>query len=444
MNLMEVTSGLPEFALQRQRFKQVSQQKCPPGTSSSGKVTSYSSKNQTKCAPCEDGTYTEEENFLRECRKCYGHCTGNSVQTVPCTRTTNRKCECARHHYCATEDTTRCEQCKQCGDKQLLFPGKEDYYKQACQPCHPGTFLNTTQPPRCQPHTNCTVLGKTLHTEGNSTADNYCIDASTTIGLKPVLCIPKKVKKCECPLGHYCARCGHKKPLLPDYVNQVCQPCPPGTFLNITQRLTCQRHTNCTDLGMTLHTEGNSTADNDCVAPPPESQQQNDENSFSSYMAWIVVPLCILCAVLIVRSSLCKISNKQGIGMLVKLKFICICGSKSDLYKSGNDETEISVETVPETGEQCVDDSKPTTVMMPLISTKETEAPTLEYKSAFLDIETVSGVVHTKDSADDDIPFPVQENGRNSNCYYPIEEQSRKQYCQPVMMEAKYGTQTSL
>ncbi|XP_041061747.1 tumor necrosis factor receptor superfamily member 9a [Carcharodon carcharias] len=441
-DLIKATSGPSKLTSE---FKhQVSLQKCPPGKY---KVLSYPSKNQMKCAPCEEGTYTEKENSLTECRKCYGRCTGNSVQTVPCTSTTNRKCECAPHHYCTTEDPIKCEQCKKCGDKKQNFPDKEDYYKQACRPCPPGTFLNTTQSLGCQPHTNCTDKGKILHTKGNSTADNHCVDSPSSKNGGNVSCIPTTDKKCQCPLGHYCAICGDGKKIPSDqgsYQSQVCESCPPGTFLTITQK--CQPYANCTQLGMTLKAEGNSTVDNDCVGPPKSLNRKGNSSTLS--MIWIVFPLSILCVIIIVRSSLCRISNKQGIGMLVKLKFICICGIKSDLYKGGDNEPEIDAATVPEIGELCADsiipESKPSAVMVPLISIKKTEAPTLKYNSEILDIETVSAVVHPKDNAEDNIPFPVQENGRNSKTYYPIEEQCQKQYNQSVTMEAKGGTPTSL
>ncbi|GCC34150.1 hypothetical protein chiPu_0012623 [Chiloscyllium punctatum] len=253
--------------------------------------SSYSSNDQTQCAPCEEGTYTEKENSLKECRKCYGPCTGNSIETVQCTPTTNRKCECDFHYYCVTDDPAKCEHCRACGDKKPLLSGK----------------------------------------------------------------------------------------------------------------------------------------------------------SFTSFMVWIVVPLAILCVIITMRTSLCKVSKKQGIGMLVKLKFICICGVKSDIYKGSRDEAEINAGAVPEAEEQCLNglnsDSKPATAMMPLISNKTNEAPM--YKSDILDIETVSVVVHPKDSTEDNIPFPVQENGRNSNTYYPIEEQNQKQYSEPVTMGSKNSTQTS-
>ncbi|GCB65987.1 hypothetical protein scyTo_0004889 [Scyliorhinus torazame] len=165
-------------------------------------------------------------------------------------------------------------------------------------------------------------------------------------------------------------------------------------------------------------------------------------------MLWIVVPLFLLCIIAIVRSSLCRIPNKQGIGMLVKLKFICICGIKSDLYKGRDNDPGISAMTVPEIGEPCADgnssEPKHLAVMMPLINNKKTETPTLENKSEILDSGTVAVVVHSKDNAEDNIPFPVQENGRYSNTYYPIEEQSQKQYSQSIMIETKDMTQSSL
>ncbi|XP_048470817.1 uncharacterized protein LOC109936799 [Rhincodon typus] len=426
----------------------VSQQKCPPGkykVSSS----SYSSKSQIQCAPCEEGTYTEKENSLKECRKCYGPCTGNSIETVQCSPTTNRKCECDSHYYCITDDPAKCEHCKVCGDKKPMLSDKEDYYKRTCQPCPPGTFLNTTQKLKCQPHTNCTALGKILHTKGNSTADNYCVELLSTRGGN-VSCITKNDKKCQCPLGYYCAVCGDGKNLPLDkqhYQKAICKPCPPGSFRNNTQRLKCQPHTNCTLLGMTVYIEGNSTVDNYCTDPPllPNIEPWKKRNSLTSFMVWILISLAILCVIITVRSSLCKVSKKQGIGMLVKLKFICICGVKGDIYKGSDDEAEINAGTLPEAEEQHVNginsDSKSATAMMPLLSNKMTEAPT--YKYDILDIETVSAVVDPKVSTEDSIPFPVQENGRNSNTYYPIEEQNQKQYNEPVTMGNKNSAQTS-
>ncbi|XP_060707953.1 tumor necrosis factor receptor superfamily member 9a [Hemiscyllium ocellatum] len=443
------TSGLPKFITEHQRFKyQVSQHKCPPGTYKVSS-SSYSSNGQTQCARCEEGTYTEKENSLKECRKCYGPCTGNSIETVQCTPTTNRKCECDFHYYCVTDDPAKCEHCKECGDKKPMLSDKEDYYKQACQPCPPGTFLNTTPKLKCQPHTNCTDLGKILHTRGNSTADNSCVESLST-GEGNVSCITKNDKKCECPLGYYCAVCGDGKNLPLDkqhHQKEMCQPCPPGSFRNITQRLKCQPHTNCSLLGKMLYNEGNSTVDNYCINPhlPVKNPTWKERKSFTSYMVWIVVPLAILCVIITMRTSLCKVSKKQGIGMLVKLKFICICGVKSDIYKGSTDEAEINAGAVPEAEKQCLNglnsDSKPATAMMPLISNKTNKAPM--YKSDIFDIETVSVVVHPKDSTEDNIPFPVQENGRNSNTYYPIEEQNQKQYSEPVTMGSKNSTQTS-
>ncbi|XP_072333744.1 uncharacterized protein [Scyliorhinus torazame] len=203
-------------------------------------------------------------------------------------------------------------------------------------------------------------------------------------------------------------------------------------------------------LGMALHTEGNSTVDNYCADSLilPAEQLQKKRRSLISVMLWIVVPLFLLCIIAIVRSSLCRIPNKQGIGMLVKLKFICICGIKSDLYKGRDNDPGISAMTVPEIGEPCADgnssEPKHLAVMMPLINNKKTETPTLENKSEILDSGTVAVVVHSKDNAEDNIPFPVQENGRYSNTYYPIEEQSQKQYSQSIMIETKDMTQSSL
>ncbi|XP_072101242.1 tumor necrosis factor receptor superfamily member 11B-like [Mobula birostris] len=173
----------------------VSQKKCPPGEY---RGKSDPRKNQTRCVPCKPGTYTEEENSLSRCLKCFGPCRGYSVETVACNKTTNRKCECPFQYYCATEDVTKCEHCVKCDSgngpsKVLFFQGSEIHYREACQTCSSGTFRNTTHMHKCQPHTNCTALGMILRYKGNSTSDNLC-ESETNI-LQPK--ISKKLSSTE-------------------------------------------------------------------------------------------------------------------------------------------------------------------------------------------------------------------------------------------------------
>ncbi|XP_072888599.1 tumor necrosis factor receptor superfamily member 3-like [Hemitrygon akajei] len=280
--------------------------------------------------------------------------TGFSVQTVACNKTTNRKCECAFQYYCATEDVTKCEHCVKCDSGNGPPKGNEIHYREACQTCSSGTFRNTTQMRKCQPHTNCTALGMILRYKGNSTSDNLCEDKSH----KVLLTTSKKLK-----------------------------------------------------------------------------------NSVNLYMVLIMVVMTILCILVILRSSQCNTSNIREIGMLIKLRFICICDTEGTHDKCDDNEEETKLKTAPETGravDGSISEAKPR-ILMAMMSTDETEAPTMEYRSEILDIETMPGIGSTEDN----IPFPVQENGRNSNTYYPIEEQNQKQYYQPVMTEAKSGIQAS-
>ncbi|XP_069774581.1 tumor necrosis factor receptor superfamily member 11B-like isoform X2 [Narcine bancroftii] len=306
---------------------------CPPGKY---KVNSNTNENQPNCAPCKDETYTEKENTLPECRRCYGPCIGGSVQKVPCSRTTNRKCECPFHHYCATEDVTNCEFCKKCDITNGPPKGIEEHFRQACQPCSSGTFLNISYALKCQPHTNCTALGMILRIKGNSTVDNYCV------------------------------------------VNSV-----------------------------------------------ENSSQINITSSFRAYPLWIIIILCTLCVVALISSRI-KPSHKREIGMLKKLRFICICDMESTFGKSGGNDEETKLKAVPETGgrvDGSISYSKPRMLIV-LQSANGAESPTIEYRSEILDIETMSGI----GSIEDNIPFPVQENGRNSNTNYPTEEQNNKTF----------------
>ncbi|XP_007900338.1 tumor necrosis factor receptor superfamily member 3-like isoform X2 [Callorhinchus milii] len=316
--------------------------------------------NQGKCERCDPETYTEMNNSLSECRKCYGPCEGNIVETVECTPKTNRKCECPPQYYCLTEDKTKCERCQKCQDKKKHFSEHQRiHYNEACQLCPSGTFQNITGiMQRCQPHTNCTNLGKILHIIGNSSADNHCISPSSS-----------------------------------------------------------------------------------STPTPSTNQYLPPSKSFSSfYIMWPLVFLFMLCIVILMKTKSCQIvRKKQGLGVLVKLKFICICGTKSDLNTNNNPGVEQREGMATGEGLPCEDegfsDLKP-----PLPTTNESEIP--QFKTEIIDIETVADSVHTKRSIEENIPFPVQENGRNSNIYYPIEEQGRKQYCQLTMLDTKCATQT--
>ncbi|XP_059807635.1 uncharacterized protein LOC132381947 [Hypanus sabinus] len=195
---------------------------------------------------------------------------------------------------------------------------------------------------------------------------------------------------------------------------------------------------------MILRYKGNSTSDNLCEDKIHEvllTTSKKLKNSVNLYMVLIMVVMTILCILVILRSSRCNTSNIREIGMLVKLRFICICDTEGTHGKCDDNEEETKLKTAPETGravDGSISEAKPR-ILMAMMSTDETEAPTMEYRSEILDIETMPGIGGTEDN----IPFPVQENGRNSNTYYPIEEQNQKQYYQPVMTEAKSGTQAS-
>ncbi|KAJ8339229.1 hypothetical protein SKAU_G00360150 [Synaphobranchus kaupii] len=63
------------------------------------------------CAPCEPGTYTEHATGMNRCLTCTS-CHMDQEETVPCTQTQNRQCQCRRGSFCETDKP--CEVCKKC------------------------------------------------------------------------------------------------------------------------------------------------------------------------------------------------------------------------------------------------------------------------------------------------------------------------------------------
>ncbi|KAM4635058.1 tumor necrosis factor receptor superfamily, member a [Polymixia lowei] len=86
---------------------------------------------QGTCLPCEHGqTYTEHSNGMNRCLPCT-HCRTDEIETLPCTSTTDTKCQCRPGTFCVPDQA--CEVCKRCAKCKT---GEEEVKK--CTP-----FSNT-------------------------------------------------------------------------------------------------------------------------------------------------------------------------------------------------------------------------------------------------------------------------------------------------------------
>ncbi|XP_069369884.1 tumor necrosis factor receptor superfamily member 10B-like [Paralichthys olivaceus] len=84
-------------------------------------------QEQGTCLPCEHGqTYTAHSNGMNRCLPCT-HCRLDEIETVPCSTTTDTKCQCKQGTFCVPEQA--CEVCKRCAKCK---PGEEEVKK--CTP----------------------------------------------------------------------------------------------------------------------------------------------------------------------------------------------------------------------------------------------------------------------------------------------------------------------
>ncbi|XP_051844483.1 tumor necrosis factor receptor superfamily member 1B isoform X1 [Antechinus flavipes] len=147
--------------------------KCPPGQ----RVLQFCTTNSnTVCGDCEEDTYTEVWNWIRECHSCRRRCNRDLVETQNCTRKENRMCGCKSGFFCVTGNPGTCLQCL----KFAKCPKGSGVAKQGtsnsnvkCAPCGPGTFSDTiSSTDTCKPHRVC----HSVAVPGNATSDAICSD----------------------------------------------------------------------------------------------------------------------------------------------------------------------------------------------------------------------------------------------------------------------------
>uniref|UniRef100_A0A8C5KLM4 Tumor necrosis factor receptor superfamily, member 9 n=1 Tax=Jaculus jaculus TaxID=51337 RepID=A0A8C5KLM4_JACJA len=151
--------------LERTRSVKDSCDKCEAGT--------FCEKSQgPSCTPCPPESYSST-NGQRTCDICK-RCEGIFQIKKPCSSTSNAQCECISGYHCLGSECSRCE--PDCRPGQGLT-------KDGCKDCYVGTF-NDQKGGICQPWTNCSLNGTTVHMNGTKIKDVVC--GSTTKHVSPL------------------------------------------------------------------------------------------------------------------------------------------------------------------------------------------------------------------------------------------------------------------
>lgn len=110
-------------------------------------------KEDTKCAPCPQGTVSLSEDLL-PCKAC-ARCPRGIPTLAQCSAAQDTQCECDKGYFFFS-DYELCVPCSQCGRGEGVVRECGPRGNTLCQKCGPGTYseeLRTTKP--CQTCTRC-------------------------------------------------------------------------------------------------------------------------------------------------------------------------------------------------------------------------------------------------------------------------------------------------
>nr|XP_023648470.1 tumor necrosis factor receptor superfamily member 14-like isoform X1 [Paramormyrops kingsleyae] len=139
---------------------------CPPGTH----------RLKCGCAPCTLDTFTAFNNTESRCMPCYRDCREDLHMEIVkrCSATSNTVCKCQDGYTCVSKDSqNNCEVCEPQPSPSGLVKLITTKATDPTASCEPGAFYSESFR-KCQKHKNCTSLGLSIETAGNSTHDTVC------------------------------------------------------------------------------------------------------------------------------------------------------------------------------------------------------------------------------------------------------------------------------
>ncbi|KFQ42216.1 Tumor necrosis factor receptor superfamily member 4, partial [Nestor notabilis] len=121
---------------------------CAPGERMRSRCTATT---DTVCAPCQDEYFSSEHNhkFCQSCTIC--NTRKGSVEVKKCEKTSDRICKCVAGY----------------------MPDARYTLGSVCSPCPEGSY-SIGGYEKCQPWTNCSLLGKNTLRLGTKTEDAVC------------------------------------------------------------------------------------------------------------------------------------------------------------------------------------------------------------------------------------------------------------------------------
>ncbi|XP_061591559.1 tumor necrosis factor receptor superfamily member 14-like isoform X2 [Cololabis saira] len=153
---------------------------CPAGNQVKTHCTEF---RDTSCLPCEDGTFMDKLNGLKQCHQCINCDSGSGLKITPCTPTSDTVCEPVEGFFCIDPGSPGCtaaQKHKSCEPGQYIRERGNASSDTECSDCSSGTFSNGTLT-SCQPHTQCETNHLQVIKAGTASTDAECGEQSFTI-----------------------------------------------------------------------------------------------------------------------------------------------------------------------------------------------------------------------------------------------------------------------
>ncbi|XP_034534495.1 tumor necrosis factor receptor superfamily member 6B-like [Notolabrus celidotus] len=148
--------------------------RCPPGSFLRAPCTET---QQSVCAQCQNGSFTELWNYIGKCLRC-GTCGHNEVVRTECTTESDCLCECRPGYY--KSQYSMCLQHSECPTGHEVLTQGSANQDTVCRACRNGTFSDVVSADKtCVQHKSCSG-GLQLVLRGAAWHDAVCIDCQGT------------------------------------------------------------------------------------------------------------------------------------------------------------------------------------------------------------------------------------------------------------------------
>ncbi|XP_021164729.2 hematopoietic death receptor isoform X2 [Fundulus heteroclitus] len=108
---------------------------CPAGQYVKAPCTEAGKKGT--CEECDDGTFTEHANGLKQCIKC-ARCPPDQEIVMSCTHTQDTVCRCKAGRYCHPDEACEtCTKCSRCGSDEVIVKNCTSTSNTECKKVQP-------------------------------------------------------------------------------------------------------------------------------------------------------------------------------------------------------------------------------------------------------------------------------------------------------------------